>query len=384
MTISGILFIAWNEDYLAILFGRILAGIAHGILYVTIVSHYGENTAAEMRGHSISAIGVLFSSSAVIISLFTLYQNEIFDISDSNRLTGILTLIWSIIGLAVNYFLTIESVPLLLLRDQEQDAVQALMKLRNETTKTPTLQNEFDDLRQMVNEAKNENQNIFSNGNIRPLLLVTFLRLQAFLTNNPVINMLLITVVQVTLVGGSATTFVAPVFLTSFRLLGGLIRLIAGDLVSRKWYLTPSGIVSGILIGAFGIIVMNLNLENGFVVMFVLFQFMTGFGIDSMSHVITSEAFAINKKAWSIAFATSIENVLQLVAIIIMYYLTVTVNVIFGILLASAILIVILAVTIHFLLPETLNLSIKQCRDVHRSLKHRSTNNSHILNQTYS
>lgn len=380
MTISGILYIAWPEDYLAILFGRILGGIAHGILYVTIVSHYGENTAADMRGHSISTIGVIFSSSAVIIALFALNKNEISDDSSySNRLTGILTLIWSVIGLAVNFFLTIESVPFLLLRDQEQEAIQALMKLRSESTETPSFQNELDDFRQMVDQAKEENQNIFNNGNVRPLLLVAILRLQAFLTNNSIINTYLITVVQFTLGGGTAT-FVAPVFLTSFRLLGGLIRLLAGDLVTRKWYLTPSGIVSGILLGAFAVVLMNVRLETGFIVMLVWFEFMAGFGIDSMSHVITSEAFAINKKAWSIAFATSIEYVLQLVAIVVMYNRNLTDTTIYGVLLASAILIVLLAMTVYFLLPETLNLTIKQCRDVHRSLKHRSTTNSHIVN----
>lgn len=387
MTISGILYIALNEDYLAILFGRMLGGIAHGILYVTIVSHYADNTIAEMRGRTVSSIGVIFNSTAVFVALFNLNNNGLIDVSSaySDQLTGILTLVWSIVGLAINYFFTRESVPFLLRRGQEQDALQTLMRLRNESTDTPSIRNEIDDMRQLVNQAKIENQNIFSNGNVRPLLLVTMLKLQAFLTNNAIFNFFLIIIVQVMLVGNSAI-FVGPVFLICFRILAGLVPLLAGDSFSRKWFLTSSGSISGILLGVFGILLMFLNTEVGFVVLLAFFQLLVGFGIDPMNHVITSEAFAINKRAWSIAFVTSIEYILQLIAIVVLYNIVVTDTAIYVIVLGSAILIATLAGFIYFLLPETCNLSILQCQDVHRRPNHRSTANglNHSQGITYS
>lgn len=383
MAISGILYIALIEDYLAILFGRMLGGFAHGILYVTIISHYADNTFAELRGRSVSSIAVIFNSAAIFTALFSLNSNEI-GFSYSDRLTGILTLIWSIMGLVINYFLTYESVPFLLRRGQEQEALQTLMKLRNESTETPTIRNELDDMRHMVNQAKIDNQNIFSGGNVRPLILVTMLKLQAALTNNPLLNLLLI-ILATGMLGGSLTMFVGPVFLTCIRILGGFVPVLAGDSFSRKWFLTPSGSISGVILAVLGIMLIFINLEVGFLVLLGLFQLLVGFGIDPMNHVITSEAFAINKRAWSIAFVTSVEYALQLVVMVVVYTDILAFIYIDVILLASGVLIIALAGAIYMFLPETRNLSIKLCQEVHRGPNHsRTTFVNHSQGITYS
>lgn len=380
MTISGIIYIAWNEEYSAILVGRMLAGVAHGILYVTMVSHYADNTFAEMRGFSVSLIAVLINLAAAVVAAFNIYNTDTLKIisSFSDGVIGFFTLILAIIGVAINYFLTYDSVPSSMRRGQEQVAVTDLIKLRKEATLTPSIRYELADMLQMLNEARSGNENIFSNGNIRPLLLVTMLKLQAFLTSNPMLNMLLISFAQVLI--GTSGTFVGSVFLTCFRLLASVVAMLAGDLISRKWFLTPAGGISGIVLALFGILLMSVNLNVGFCVLLVLFQALVGFGIDPMNHVITSEAFAINKRAWSIAFTTNVEYTVQLVAMVIMYYFIESDTDTYVIVLVSAILIVIIAGVLHFLLPETCNLSIKQCQDIHRSPKHRSTESSHEIN----
>lgn len=364
--ISGILYIALNEDFIAILIGRMLAGIAHGTLYVTMVSHYADNTFAEMRGRSVTLIAVMYNLAATIVAAFNLYSSDTLNIisSYSDGIIGFFTLILAIIGLAINYFLTYNSVQFSLSRGQEHEAVQDLIKLRGESTLTPSIRNELDDMQEMLNQANIENENIFANGNIRPLLLVTMLKLQGFLTNNAIINMLLIGFAQFLL--GTSLIFVGPVFLTCFRLLASLVPMLAGDFIARKWFLTPSGAISGIVLAVFGILIIFVNLEVGFVVFLALFQISVGFGVDPMNHVITSEAFARHKRAWSIAFVTSVEYALQILAMVVMYYFIGAATTTHIIVVGSAVLILLLAAAIHFLLPETCNLSIWQCQDIHR------------------
>lgn len=353
-----------------------LAGVAHGILYVTLVSHYADNTIAEMRGRSVCLIAVLINLAAVIVAVFNLNSSETLNLVSPicDQVIGIYTLLFAIIGLTSNYFLTYNSVLFSLRHGQEQDAVSDLLKLRKESTVTPSIRNELDDMKQMLNEARTENSNIFSNGNIRPLLLVTMIRLQAFLTSNSLINMVLIGFAQTLL--GSARTFVGPLFLVSFRLAASLV--LARYSVPRKWFLTPSGGIAAIVLVIFGILLRSVYLNAGFYILMALFQLLAGFGIDTMCHVITSEAFPINKRAWSIAFATSMENILQLAATVIMYYFLSSDWVEYIIVFGSALLIALLAGALHFFLPETYKLPIRQCQEIHRGPSYRMTGSHEV------
>lgn len=212
LTISGVLYIAWFNDYIAILIGRLIGGFVHGILYMTIVSHYAENSVAQMRGRIVSNIGIVLNGSAVLFTLFNYFDWEIFNMESSYsvRLIGIFVLLFAVLGLILNYFLTVESVQFLMDRDQKHEAITILMKLRNETPlESKIISREIQQIEQMINLAHGENQNIFKDENIRPLIAIIIVKVIAFLANNAIINTMIVRSVQVK-VEDHTMLYVAP------------------------------------------------------------------------------------------------------------------------------------------------------------------------------
>lgn len=372
LALSSVSFIVWYEHYAAILAGRMLAGMTHGIVYIALIAHAGENTISEMRGRMLSGLALITTMSAFLVT-FIDYINAYMNNSaySYNDMTiGVVTLVCAGVGIVLNTICTYESVLYLLQHGQDREAIQTIMKLRNESTETWSIRNDFADMRLMVSQEKNEKRNIFSKGNGRPIVLVALLRLQAFLSSNQVINWLLIAIVQALLID-KVSILASPMILTGARTIATVVSIAVGDTIGRKWFLTLSGGVAGLAILIFGVLLMTMTTLSGFVGFLILFQAFVGYGIEPMQHVITSEAFSLYKKAWSIAFVTTFEYLLQIIAVYVMYHLVGTTDVIYGVLLTTAIAILILAAVLQIALPETRGMSLKQSRDEFRSGKHR-------------
>lgn len=372
LAISGILYVAWFNDYTAILIGRLIGGFVHGILYMTIVSHYAENSVAQMRGRIVSNIGVVLNGSAVFITFFNYFDWAIFNMesSYSARLVGIFVIVFAVLGLILNYFLTVESVHFLMDLDQKHEATTALTKLRSEkSSDSLTITREINQIEEMMNQANEENRNIFKNENFRPLLVIIIVKVIAFLTNNAIINTMIVRAVQVKL-EDNTMLFVAPLVFAGVRLFFGFFSLICGDYLTRK-RLISFGAISGIFLAAYSFMMMTEPIlcpyPGGFVILLACFQAALGFGADPVVHVITSEAFAKNKKRLSIASTTIIEYVLQLIAMITVHQIGADSEIsMYGLMLGTAIVLQISGGTLSFAMPIANNLSLKQCRDVYR------------------
>lgn len=372
LALSGVIFIVWFEHYAAILAGRMLAGMSHGIVYIALIFHAGENTISDMRGRMLSGLAMITTLSAFLVT-FLNYMNSFLNItaySYNDMTIGVVTLVCAGVGIVLNTIFTYESVLYLLQRGQDREALQTIMKLRNESTETWSIRNDFADMRLMVSQEKNEKKNIFSKGNGRPVVLNALLRLQAFLSNNQVINLLLIAIVQA-LVIDRVSIFASPMILTGARTITTVVSMVAGDNFGRKWFLTLSGGVAGLAILIFGVLLMTVDILSGFVGFLVLFQVFVGYGIEPMQHVLISETFSLNKKACSIAFVTTLEYLLQIIAVYVIYHLNGTAEVIYGVLLTTGIAILILTAVLHIALPETRGMTLKQSRDEFRSGKNR-------------
>lgn len=372
LALSGVTFIVWHEHYAAILAGRMLAGMTHGIVYIALIAHAGENTVSDMRGRLLSSLAMITTLSAFLVTfqnyIYTNVNNSAYSYNDVT--VGVVTLVCAGVGIVLNTICTYESVLYLLQHGQDREALQTIMKLRNESTETWSIRNDFADMRLMVSQERNEKKSIFSKGNGRPVVLVAFLRIQAFLSNNQVINSLLIAIVQELLID-KVSIFASPMILTGARTITAVLSIALGDTFGRKWFLTLSGGVAGLAILIFGVLLMTVDTLTGFVGFLVVFQMFVGYGIDPMQHVLVSEAFSTNKKALSIAFVTTLEYLLQIIAVFVMYHLHRTAEVIYGVLLTTAIAILILAAVLQIALPETRGMTLKQSRDEFRSGKNR-------------
>lgn len=361
------LFSIWGGQLLPVLVARIISGTAHGILYVTIVTHTGENSTNEMRGRQLSVFAVILTAAALTVTACTYIDFLTVDgyASFAERKIGFVMLVFTVVGVALNTYRTHESVHFLLHRGRQYEAEETLMKIREEKTLTQAIQNELDEIRLLLSQDKMESRNIISNGNVRPVLLLILLKLKTVVTNNAIINMML-TYITVALLGPSVPTSLCTMILTGSRFLMTIIPIFVGDKYGRRWLQTWSGASAAIMLLIFIILLMAFQEMIGFIILLLLFQGCLGFGIEPMHHVYTSEAFSINKKALSIAFVSSVEYVLQILAIFGMHFIEAPWN---PFVLITAIVMLVIAAILRIMLPETRGLSLRKCRDVFRNVK---------------
>jgi Sugar (and other) transporter len=231
--ISGILTIISPTEALTIGFGRMLAGIAHGCIYITAIVHAGEIAVKEMRGYLLASLHVSLYTGMFIYSVITANRSQ--NTIDPNRLTGIITLVYVIAG-GFSYFFAHESPVFLIQRNRDGDAKQTMMQLRSETVETTTLNANFLELKAMVAEDERLSSSIFRDRNWRPLLIMTALRLLSVMAFNLPINFVRATF-AVTQTGQHVSTLIS-----GLRMVSGLVLLFTFDHLPRRKLFLPSAI----------------------------------------------------------------------------------------------------------------------------------------------
>lgn len=367
------MFIALDKESAAIAVGRCLAGFAHGIIYNAVITHASENVMKEIRGMLLSTVNtVMFSGvfvaatlSATVTNRYDYYNEEL----SADAIVGIFGLVVTVLGIICNIFLTYESIPYLLRRDNNAEATVNMLKLRSESVMTTELTNELDEMKLMVTQDKQHNQNILSNGNASAIGKMIVLRIVSTLTNNFFLNYTLISITTILLPFESY--YLAPLILATPRFVASFIPIVSTDFIKRKLHLTGSGFISGILMLIIAIIIASINeyqLSTTWVLaaLCIAFQFFVALGIDPMQHVLLSEAFSTSKKAWSIAVVTSAEYLLQImfigvffsgpgaiyrIGLMVLLFITAGLILVFVLLLQSAI-------------PETFKTSLREARDL--------------------
>lgn len=361
--LSSICFIVGYESYEAILIARLLAGLAHGIVYITTVTHLAENLVKEIRARSLAIINYMMVTTIfVTTAIFGTTSKERLDNGD--MYFGVITLVHSLFGLLFIPFLTYESVPFLLRNGQEQEALTTMMKLRNETFETWTIRTDFQEMKQIISEDANDGLNIFTNGNLKPIVLITANRVLAFLTSNMILNAVMIELTQSVFSDNSEYSYFGGVILALARFVFALISLFTLDYFKRKQLLSITGGIMVIVLLVYTVLSIGfqLEVEDNWLpaLFFCAFQVLVSIGIDPLYHVLTAEAFNSSPKAyWSISFVTCVEHTLQIVAIII--FLTTEINV-YLVLFTTAIGAFLLLLSLEFYMPETKGLSVRQAR----------------------
>lgn len=387
--ISSILFIVWHNEYAAILSGRLLAGFGHGIVYVAVVTHAAENSIKQMRGIILSSINYIILLGmfvgAIILSSFDGYSSS--TSTNSDMLIGIISVVFTVIGFLSTIFFTYESVPFLLRRGAEREALTNMMKLRNEVIETAEVHRDMLETKCMINEDRSLNQNIMAEGNMKPLLLMVAARIEYIATNNLGINFVLVVFLETSLgVTNDTALRYSPIILLGARMLAAIFSLFSVYFWSRKWHLLVSGALCGCVmftIATFAVV----SFETGSVsidVFYVLgslavaYQIFAAIGIDPIQHILVAESFSSPKSAWSITAVTIVENVLQIALTCIFFdkffgseglslagiyvYTYYTTGVIFFV-----------GFVLHFTLPETREMSLKEARDVFAKRHFRGT-----------
>lgn len=360
-------------DTLVIL-GRSLAGFTYGLTYLTVIVHAAENTVNQIRGVILRGVGYVLSFSLFVAGFTTngTVENDIY----SEIYMGCINLFYSILALVLIPVLTIESASYLYqhhhnqFADQNEKSVIATMvKLRNETQETPKIRYDFNEMKRQWGEDEVADQNIFNTANLRPLLVITGVRVLSVCAKNLPLTVLVMGYSN-SLVNPENYSLYTLLLLLTFRFVFGMFAMFFVDKFEWKRYLYMFTILSGIylLVLCLTAIVIDVNMFalNYFGCGIIIFFIFGSMGIDCIGHVQTSEAFSYATKPWSIMCATSVEHIVHMIFIVI-FKLKYDIP---SFILMACGLIVLGIGSLLSVPPKTKGLSLRQTRDIYRRTVH--------------
>lgn len=368
-TTSGVILTSVPEEVSAIFIARIIAGLAHGIIYVMTIVHAGEIVIKELRGMIIASFNyILFiailTAAGFNMTVFNYNKSERETTLDPNQWMGILTLVYVALAAIIAAFLTYESPVFLLRQGKTVDAIHTMMKLRNESDETWEIKNDIEEFKTMLSEDQQTSPSVFEDGNMRPLGLISLIQLVSSLSFNYPLNFIRITCI-LAIFGPDVEYNFATIIMPSIRMGLGLMVLFTVDKFGRKPHFTLSAggssiilIVTGIMYAA-GENSISLKVFGGVLLAYDVF---CSIGIGSVPDIFTSEAFATTKKSWSIALTQSLAHLIQIILVATTFKEGFTKTLIVSILLTFGIVMLICTIILHKTLPETTKMSIRQTR----------------------
>lgn len=357
-------------------FGRFLAGLANGMAYLTVITQAAENAVNQIRGVILRGIGYVLAFSLFLAGFTTngTIENDI----NSEYIMGYLNLFYSILALILAPILTIESTPFLLQRtndgfttaEREALVIATMVKLRNEKGETPKIRHDFIEMKHQLNEDELDSRNPFNRRNLRPLCIVTGVRLLSVCAKNLPFTVLIMGFFNHLINPGRFSLYMLFLLL-SCRFIFGMITMFFIDKFERKKYLYIFSIICGILLLITCALVLNDSEQNIFqssylsigIIIYFIFASMS---IDCIGHVQTSEAFSYATKSWSITIATGIEHLVH-VLFICVFKLQYDVS---AFVLISIGLIVMGLSTLLTVPAKTKGLSLRQTRDIYRRVEY--------------
>lgn len=358
--------VAFPVDFYVNVFARHFAGIAHGLAYVTVISHLSENCTKWMRG-SHAALNFLCLQIGLIISLPAIiaYANRNLNIHPW-RINGGVCCFLSLIAIICTSKFTKESVIDLIKKGHDLKALRTMQYLRCETFETTSIRDDFDDLKVMIIEDKTiENNSILSDGNFRPLVLTLLLKISFVLSFNNSLNMIRLSV--------HSNNFLL-VYLLFPRIIIGIIVVYTIEYGRRIHFVTSSITLTIILIllATFKLFQLQINVID--LIIFIAFEIAVSIGIGASVHVYDAEAFRTIKKVKSIAFTSIVEQILQIIFIFLAsffftyYYNDFTTRDFYEEIFILTSAFVLIAITIYMYhrqhLPETKFVSIRRTRNM--------------------
>lgn len=161
MLISSSFFIIFNEENwdTGILFGRFIAGICHGFIYVLVFVQASENSSKEFREMLVIFIGAWIMFCIYVAATIFLHQPIVHittlvttDVSNATSaiMIGSMSLMLCIVAFIVNNFYSLETVPFLLRHNYKvEESLHVLSRLRNEPMESPGVLADFEELKRM-------------------------------------------------------------------------------------------------------------------------------------------------------------------------------------------------------------------------------------------
>ena len=355
--ISSGLFFLYPLDPLYIFIGRLLAGLSHGIAYLTVLIHGCEVAVPKIRGYVLTTIHLCLLIGIFTFSTSILYDNET-SLFDSNQQLGIYGLIYVSLGLMLGICLSRESPVFLIQQQREQEAIEIMIRLRSESTENQEIKNDFNELKTMLSEDTQNDEKLFDPNNRNSLFLIMLLKISFVISFNLPLNLIWL--------NSGATQFdnsltnSSGMILSCLRFIVTFVVMFAVDSRKKMLIITSTGLLGAIFLLTAILYKFPVDGSMGIMFMAFLFQFFGGLGIGSIGDIYSTEAFNTTNKAASIAFTSSIEFLLQLLLIFITFYVDIS---FFTMMTIFCIIMFLVCNIIVFYLPETGKMSLREARN---------------------
>jgi hypothetical protein len=356
---SGIL-IGVPNNIFTVIVSRFMIGFAHGYAYLTALVHASEIVHQKLRGMIVSAFQLCLMCSAIMTSTFTTTMGE--ENLSPFQWIGIVGLLYTVLGIVIAIFVTRES-PVQLMQQKRFDAALSIMvKVRNESSETWSIRNEYNELKAMVEEDTETSDDIFNDGNFRPLMLITLLKVAFVVSFNYGLNMIRLRYSSA-FITSEGYNFTTLAWLT-IRLFAYLFTIFSIELKGRKFHFLISHVGASVLLIILGIAAFTVsNVSLAYEVMQIIYEIIAGLGMGVIADVYSSEAFNTLKKARSIFVVTSIEFLLHIAIIFATFNVTPSALYDGIFFIASGAVLCAVTYILFKELPETAKMSIRQTRN---------------------
>ncbi|XP_053675016.1 solute carrier family 2, facilitated glucose transporter member 5-like [Anopheles nili] len=324
--INGAFFTAMPTYYAATVATRIIAGFGHGICHVVSIIYVGEIASRNYRG---KLVAILVSSIIGGIALFTVLSmvttNPVFIVEPNmhaNRAVGIVILSLSVLALVPAWFLVVES-PLYLLTTSgnETEARSNLIKLRGMSMETPSIMDEFEDMKTLASESESLSPFFLTQGNFPPFQLVLLVKLANLLFFNYSMNAAKMLLMSQMFTLTLFTHNWAPPLLMLSKFAGSVFAILIIDILPRRFMYGISSTFTGTFMLALGIILATYDSVETYIApfLYITAEVFNTFGMLPVSEIMLSEAFPPKKRALSVSSILICEYVGHMVVYIIYF-----------------------------------------------------------------
>ncbi|XP_058066463.1 solute carrier family 2, facilitated glucose transporter member 7-like [Anopheles bellator] len=324
--INGTFFTAMPTYYAATVATRIIAGFGHGICHVVSIIYVGEIASRNLRG---KLVAVLVSSIIGGIALFTILSmvttNPIFFAEPNmhaNRAIGIVILSLSTFALVPAWFVVIESpIHILTTSGNESEARSNLIKLRGLSMESPSLMDEFEDMKTLASESESLSPFFLSQGNFPPFQLTLLIKLANLLFFNYSMNTAKMSLMSLMFTLTLFSYNWAPSILMLSKFAGSILAIFIIDVLPRRFQYGISSTFTGTFMLALGIILATYDSVETWIppFLYITAEVFNTFGMLPVSEIMLSEAFPPKKRALSVSSVLICEYVGHMVVYIIYF-----------------------------------------------------------------
>lgn len=356
IVISGALFIPQWETIVVPIVARYIGGLGQGITFIPLLVHTSEVATKNLRGAVVAVTSCMVATSLFVASWFL----SVFSLVDSpnfmDQIIGGMIVLYGLMGLAFLKCFTFESPVFLIKNNQEQDAFNTLKRLRLETQDSYEVHQDFQDLKDLINDEKCLERVRFSDKGLRSFCRILLLRILYVFS----ISMLLLRC-QLAFSLEMSTEYGFGILMTG-RFIAEMLAMYLIEKRGRRKILLVSSTICGLLLVLSGITAFSgTSFEHSLIalaVFSVIYQTVLGFGLSPVSFVYLSELFSLKRKAVSIMAIMIIENLFQIMFVLIGEYVSVHIP---SFLFITGVIQIGGGVYLYKTLPETKGLSLREC-----------------------